>query len=108
MLSLQPKCRYITTERSRHFQPVKMRSELNSSTSTDIDEGQAEIQLPPVWKMQKIFTSSGAQRANNGNRKNLTCIQQERRHKSGSSTVELFTDMHGIKPQSNNFMLLDP
>jgi len=74
MLSLQPKCRYITTERSRHFQPVKMSSELNSSTSTDIDEGQAEIQLPPVWKMQKIFTSSGAPRANKGNRKNLTVI----------------------------------
>jgi len=73
MLSLQPKCRYITTERSRHFQPVKMSSELNSSTSTDIDEGQAEIQLPPVWKMQKIFTSSGAPRANKGNRRNLTC-----------------------------------
>jgi hypothetical protein len=54
-----------------------MRSELNSSTSTDIDEGQAEIQLPPVWKMQKIFTLSGAPRANNGNRKNLTCIEQK-------------------------------
>jgi hypothetical protein len=54
-----------------------MSSELNSSTSTDIDKGQAEIQLPPVWKMQKVFTSSSAPRANNGNWKNLTCIQQE-------------------------------
>jgi hypothetical protein len=47
---LQPKCKYITTE-SRHFQPVKMNFELKNNTSIEINEVQAEVQLPPIWKM---------------------------------------------------------
>jgi hypothetical protein len=48
----QPICKYTTIE-SKHFQLVKMNFELNSNTSMEINEGQVEIQLPPIWKMQK-------------------------------------------------------
>jgi hypothetical protein len=41
-LHFQPKCKY-TTKKSRYFQLVKMNYELRSSTSTDINEGQAKI-----------------------------------------------------------------
>jgi hypothetical protein len=48
----QPKCKYTTIE-NRYFQLVKMNFELKSSTSTNANEGQVEIQLTPFWKMQK-------------------------------------------------------
>ncbi len=47
----QPICKYTTTK-NRHFQPVRMNFELKSNTSTKINEGQAKVQLPPIWKMQ--------------------------------------------------------
>ncbi len=56
---LQPKCKYITIE-NKHFQPMNMNFELKNNTSTEINEGQAEIQLPLVWKMQKnLFQAMG-------------------------------------------------
>ncbi len=36
------KCKYIITER-KHFHLVKMNFELNNNTSTNINEGHAEI-----------------------------------------------------------------
>jgi len=47
---LQPKCKYTTTD-NKHFQPMKMKFELKSNTSAKINEEQAEVQLPPIWKM---------------------------------------------------------
>jgi hypothetical protein len=47
---LQPRFKYITTE-STHFQLVKMNFELKSNISMEINEGQAKIQLPLIWKM---------------------------------------------------------
>ncbi len=49
---LHPKCKYTTTK-SKHFHLVKMNSKPKNNTSTNINEGHVEIQLPPVWKMQK-------------------------------------------------------
>jgi hypothetical protein len=49
---LHPKCKYITIE-NKHFHLMKMNSKLKNNTSININEGQAKIQLPLVWKMQK-------------------------------------------------------
>jgi hypothetical protein len=47
---LQSKCKYFIID-NRYFQPVKMNYKLKSSTSTNINESQAKIQLPLVWNI---------------------------------------------------------
>ncbi len=72
---LQPKCKYTTTK-NRYFQLVKMNFELKSSTSIKANEGQAEIQLPPL-EDAKEPTSRSAPRVNKRNGKKQTYNKQE-------------------------------
>jgi hypothetical protein len=44
---------------------MKMTFELKSNTSTEINEGQVEVQLPPFWKMQKNLLQEVHQVATN-------------------------------------------
>ncbi len=44
---LQSKCKYFIIENG-YFQPVKMNYKLKNNTSTNINESQVKIQLPPI------------------------------------------------------------
>jgi len=72
---LQPKCKYTRIE-NRDFQPMKMNSEVKSNTSTDANEGQDEIRLPPL-EDAKEPTSRNAPRVNKRNGKKQTYNKQE-------------------------------
>ncbi len=99
---LQPKCKYTTTK-SKHFQPMKMNFELKNNTSTEINEEQAKVQLPPVWKIQKSLPKAGHQAATNEIGKTKPIISNNQDH-------PLLNYLSKSTPSKlrNNLMLFDP
>jgi hypothetical protein len=82
---------------------MKMTFELKSNTSTEINEGQVEVQLPPFWKMQKNLLQEVHQVATNEMGKTKPATNNNQDH-------PLLNYLSKNTPSKLNFffMLLDP
>jgi hypothetical protein len=77
-----------------------MNFELKSNTSIEINEGQAEVQLPPVWKMQNNLLQTVHQATTNEMGKTKLAINKNQDH-------PLLNYLSESTPSklNNNFML---
>jgi len=80
-----------------------MNFELKSNTSTKINEGQLEVQLPPVWKMQKNLLQVVHQVATNEMGKTRPVVNKNQDH-----PLLNYLSKNTPPKLKNNFMLSDP
>jgi hypothetical protein len=59
---------------------MKMNFDLKSNTSIEINEGQAEIQLPLIWKMQKNLLQAMHQATTNEMGKTKLVVSKNQYH----------------------------
>jgi hypothetical protein len=82
---------------------MKMNFELKNNISIEITEGQAEIQLPPIWKMHKNLLQAVHQAITNEMEKPILASSDNQYHPLLNC---LFKNMPS--KLKNNFMLFDP